>query len=239
MKRGGAGDRLTVSVIIPCYNQAQFLPAALDSVLAQTRPPLEVIVVDDGSTDATGAAAEGFAPRVRLLSQAQQGIGAARNTGVAAARGELIAFLDADDLWTPNSLALRLAPLEADRAVGCVFGQTEQFISPELDDEARAGLQCPEGAVVARFAAAMLIRRSAYDRVGPFSTALRVGEMIDWAARLDDLPITVVNVEALVLRRRIHGANTVLRRKSEATDYLRALQASIRRRSAAGGRSTP
>jgi glycosyltransferase involved in cell wall biosynthesis len=221
----------TVSVIVPCYNHGRYLAEALNSILDQSSAADEVIVVDDGSTDDSHAVAAGFGGRVRLVRQARQGIGGARNAGLPLANGEIIGFLDADDLWPADSLSRRRGALAADGAVGCVFGETEQFISPELDDATKASLHCPAGASLARFAGAMLVRRAAFDAVGPFDASLKVGEMMEWIGRLDDRAIRVANVAALALRRRIHGANTVLTQTN--ADYLRALQATLRRRAAA------
>ncbi|MGQ9606919.1 MAG: glycosyltransferase family 2 protein [Thermogutta sp.] len=113
-------DRPTVSVVIPVWNAARYLPETLRSVLRQTRPPEEIVVVDDGSTDASAAVAEGFGPTVRVLRQENRGESAARNRGIEAARGEWIAFLDADDLWHPDKLARQLAAVRAHAAVDCV-----------------------------------------------------------------------------------------------------------------------
>src|ERR1044072_7097933 len=96
-----------VSVIIPVYNGARFLLAALESVFAQTYRPFEVIVVDDGSADDSGRIAQSFSG-VHYIRQANQGVAAARNTGIEAARGEFYAFLDQDDLWTPEKLRLQI-----------------------------------------------------------------------------------------------------------------------------------
>src|SRR5438045_1880854 len=95
----------SVSVIIPCYNAAEFLAECLDSVCRQTVPPAEVIVVDDGSTDATAQIARAFGPPVRVISQANAGPSAARNRAMDEAQGDWVAFSDADDVWQPNKLA--------------------------------------------------------------------------------------------------------------------------------------
>ena len=219
-----------VSVIIPCFNHAAYLDEALQSVLGQSHAPAEIIVVDDGSSDGSGAVAARFAPKVRVVTQTNQGIGAARNTGLGAAQGAVIAFLDADDLWPVDSLALRLARLEATPAVDCAFGMIEHFISPGLDPAIAAGLHCPPGQTAARFAGSMLVRRSVFERIGLFNPALRVGEMMDWAARLSEAGIATAAIDALVMRRRIHGANTVIRERPSHSDYLKVLKASLARK---------
>src|SRR5437773_3781756 len=111
---------VTVSVVIPTYNYARYLPEAIDSALAQTHAPLEVIVVDDGSTDDTPRVLAVYGDRIRVIRQANRGPGAARNTGIAAARGEYVGFLDADDVWLPRKLELQMARFEADQGLGLV-----------------------------------------------------------------------------------------------------------------------
>jgi glycosyltransferase involved in cell wall biosynthesis len=103
---------LTVSVVIPAYNAAAYLRDALDSALAQTRPPDEIIVVDDGSTDDTAEMVARYGDRIRYIRQINRGVAAARNRGISEARGHWIAFLDADDLWYPPKLERQCALIE-------------------------------------------------------------------------------------------------------------------------------
>src|SRR5262245_58814803 len=110
----------TVSVIIPNYNYGRFLREALDSALNQTLPPLEVIVVDDGSTDESPEILESYGDRIRVIRQKNQGVGIARNTGAEAARGELLAFLDADDYWFPQKLEKQVEKINSDPELGMV-----------------------------------------------------------------------------------------------------------------------
>ena len=219
-----------ISVIVPCYNAAAYLTEAIESVLSQEPSPLEVIVIDDGSTDGSAEVVRRFGEAVRSVSQANAGIAAARNRGVELARGRYLAFLDADDVWPAGSLAQRLATLHAPPAAACVFGAVEEFISPELDEGARARLCGAHAVQPARLAGTMLIEREAFLRVGLFDPRLTVGETLDWVARAEDARLPMRVTQAVVLRRRIHRDNAVRREKAQHRDYLRVLRASLARR---------
>lgn len=116
----------SVSVVIPCYNASRFLRETLDSAIGQTHPPLEILVIDDGSTDDSANIARSYGPPVRVISQPNQGESVARNRGIDEARGEWIAFLDADDVWLPEKLARQLAAVDSDEVV-CVHTNLYYF----------------------------------------------------------------------------------------------------------------
>ncbi len=189
-----------------------------------------IIVIDDGSTDASAAVVGCFGSGLHYHRQSHQGIGAARNSGVRLAEGNCIAFLDADDLWPPASLAARLARLEAAAEIDCVCGLTEQFISPEIAADRRATLQCRPGPHAGRLAGAMLVRKSVFERIGYFDPDLTLGETMDWVARFDERGMVMATIDEVVLRRRIHSTNTVTSERHGQTDYLKILKASIDRR---------
>jgi glycosyltransferase involved in cell wall biosynthesis len=215
-----------ISVVIPAYNAERFLADALASVQRQRCGLLEIIVLDDGSTDGTRQIAEAW-PGVRYFWQANGGIGAARNAGVAQASGELLAFLDADDLWTDDKLQRQLAVLAARPDIDLVGGQVEQFFD--------AALAVPPGASPpptsdAFSAGCMLVRRAAFDRIGNFRTDLKVGEVIDWHSRAVSGGLQMLNLPHVLLRRRIHGNNTVLRLRGEFSSYLSVLKSHLNRK---------
>lgn len=217
------GPLRSISVIIPCYNVGPLLDEALDSVLSQNVPPTEIIVVDDGSTDDSAERARRRGAPVRCVQQPNGGIAAARNLGIAQATGNLIAFLDADDLWPAQSLEWRLEVFERDPSLSCVFGAVKQFGAPAQVAPTRVG----------RLAGTMLARRSVFDVVGGFDQSLRIGETLDWIARLEDSGLGVQLLDEIVLLRRIHASNTC-RDRSNYIDYVRALRASLHRRRAGG-----
>jgi glycosyltransferase involved in cell wall biosynthesis len=222
--RGGA----LVSVVIPCYNGDRYLAAAIESALGQTYRPIEVIVVDDGSTDRSREVVEAFGRRVQYAYRIHSGIAGARNHGADLARGGFLAFLDADDLWTEDKLQRQMAAFESDATAGIVIGDTDQFVSPELPDEVRA--RFVTGTVAVRLPGAVLIRRAAFDRVGNFSTDLVSAEFMDWIVRANALGVKSVQIPGVVLRRRIHTTNHGILRRDAQGDYLRVVKAALDRR---------
>lgn len=217
-----------ISVVIPVYNRERYVVEAIQSVLDQTRPADEVVVVDDGSTDQSVQVVQRMgSPIVRIVRQANAGIGAARNRGVAESSGDLIAFLDSDDVWTREKLEVQERAFD-DAGVMLVFGQLIQFLSSDQHDEMAGTFAIAQEPAPGFSAITLLARRVAIERTGPFDTGLRVGEFIDWLARARHLELGTVVVPEVVARRRIHGANTVL--TTGRGDYLRVLKRAIDRR---------
>ena len=165
-----------VSVIIPVYNYDRYLAEAIESALGQTYQHLEVIVVDDGSTDRSGEVARSFAGRgVRYCHQVNAGIGPARNKGVELAQGEFFAFLDADDRWPEEKTERQLHAFERDPALEMVFGQAVQLHNgPEWEAGVKDKKLPPAGMVPGMVPGTMLIKRDAFLRVGKFPGGLKV-----------------------------------------------------------------
>jgi len=220
-----------VSVVVPAYDAERYVGEALESVLSQSPRPGEVIVVDDGSADATASVASGF-PGVRVVRQANAGAAAARNAGLAIAAGGLLAFLDADDLWTAGKLEAQLRALE-DPDVDLVFGHAEHFLSPDAAGDVAGRFRVPEGALPGYSSCAMLARREAFLRAGPFDATFRCGEFVEWYARARDAGLRSRMLEQVVMRRRVHDANGGILRRDARSDYARLLKESLDRRRAA------
>lgn len=116
-----------ISIIVPTYNYAHFIVDCLESIFSQTYKDFEVIVVDDGSTDDTAQVLEKYKGRIRYIHQENRGLPAARNTGIRAAQGEYLAFLDSDDLWLPNKLDEQIRVLRNDADMGIIFSDASAF----------------------------------------------------------------------------------------------------------------
>lgn len=223
-----------ISVVIPAFRAERYLGAAIESVLSQTLPVSEVIVVDDGSPDATAEVAKGYGNRgVRVLLQANAGAAAARNAGVAAVSGTWLAFLDADDLWPEDKLERQWRAAGSEGAGEMIFGQLEQFHSPELTADERARIRGDGVTGAALFASAMLLRTANFHRAGPFMAGLRVGEFLEWYQRASDAGLKSTVLDNVVLRRRLHLDN-LTRRTVDRRAYLQALKAGLDRRRASG-----
>lgn len=213
-----------ISVVIPVYNGMHYLAAAIDSVLAQSLPPVEIIVVDDGSTDVSAGVACSFGPPVRVLTQANLGPAAARNLGVEYAYGDLLAFLDADDLWLPNKLARQMQVLLDNSTCDAVLGGVENFISPELDATHRQTLAKAATQTGDVHVGALLIRRSAFQHVGVFDDRWRQADFVAWWARVRRLGLCHIVLPEIVLRRRLHANNLTRREKEGRQEYLAMLR---------------
>ena len=158
--------RLSYSVVIPAYNATRTLSASLECVMHQSLPALEVIVVDDGSTDGTAELARGFTS-VRVISQQNGGPGPACNTGVALAQGDVLTFLDADDLWTPNAMQAQISALCRNEEAHAVVGDMEEFVcaGETIDSAARFA---PRARQTGWISGATAIRAASFRRVGTF-----------------------------------------------------------------------
>jgi glycosyltransferase involved in cell wall biosynthesis len=216
-----------ISVVIAAWNAAATIGETLASIAAQTRPAQEVIVVDDGSDDATATIAR--AAGARVIRQLRQHQAAALNHGIAAGLGSLIAFLDADDLWPADKLQMQAAVLAGDPALDGVFGHCRCFADAGLDGT----LRVPEGAHPGWLAGALLIRRSSLAAVGAFDPALKGAAFIDWMDRARRQGLRFAMPDQTVLLRRIRNGSQGTASAARNAAYVRLARAAIARRRAA------
>lgn len=221
-----------VSVIIPVYNGACYLGAALASVMAQQAQPLEVIVVDDGSTDETPAVVAQWQQSATLpihyRYQANAGPAAARNHGVALAQGDLLAFLDADDWWHPQKLQWQIERLLREPTLG--------YVVCHMQVVQAANTQWPRSLNQAHYQndppcllpSALLVRREIFEQVGPFDEHYRYSDDADWFLRAKDAGIPQAVVPAPLVYKRIHASN-LSHNPTMMQETLRAFHLSVRR----------
>ena len=212
-----------ISVIIPSYNHARFITAAIESVLAQTYAPLELIVIDDGSTDDSMAVIECYQDQLHCIKQLNCGTGATRNRGVSVASGSYLAFLDSDDIWLPEKLAQQVAMFVAKPETDVVFGHAEQFFDDSVTVDVRQRIRNKIGRIPATMPSAMLTKRACFEAVGPFTTKTIAD--IDWYTRLMRSDANVAMLSEVVFRRRIHLTNaTRLNRATVRREYLQIIR---------------
>jgi glycosyltransferase involved in cell wall biosynthesis len=210
-----------ISVIIPVYNGERFLADAIESTLGQTLSADEIIVVDDGSTDGSAEVARRFANDVVIVSQANAGLSAARNAGIAAASGEFIALLDCDDLMHPQRLQLQSQALQSLPEVDAVFCLQSLFHDGQPVG-APSEWQAANRPGVA--AGAMFARRSLFDRFGLFPPQVRLGEFVAWFHHVQTLGCVHHVVEAPLLKRRLHATSLSQTGRAQYAVMVRALR---------------
>ena len=222
----------TISVIIPLYNGESFVAAAIESVLGQTRPPQEVIVVDDGSTDESATVARRYGQHIALVQQPNAGGASARNRGVALAKGDLLAFLDHDDYWVPEKLAWQLDAFQQSPHLEAVFGQLQQTetMNTAGQDISHFGLNAQDGCHLDT----LLIRRAAFQRIGNFDPTWTI-DTVEWLWRARRLALCVQILPQVLAWRRIHGDNLSVRARPQFhAEYLRLIRQQLAQQRANG-----
>lgn len=225
-------DNALVSVIIPVHNGELYLAETLDSVLAQTYRPLEIIIINDGSTDGSADIIQSYKEQqseIVSIDQPCQGVGNARNAGLAVACGTFIAFLDQDDTWDHNKLQIQMAYLHNNPHIaGCVAQET-MFVQP--------GVQVPDWVRQEWLAkphtgyllGTLVIRRGVFDRVGSFNPAYVVAGDADWFARAKDLGEQIAILPDILLYKRVHSTNESQRARLSHRELLEIFRSSVQR----------
>ncbi len=195
-----------VSVIIPVHNTEKYIREAIESVLAQDYRPLEIIVIDDGSSDSSASIAESF-PQVICIRQPNQGAGAARNTGLALCHGDFIAFLDADDLWVPHKTSWQVNYLLSHPEVDCLMGRSRNFLEPGVERPHWLPEQLLAPSRLTLAMPASLFPPRTFHRIGNFNPSYRQCEDLDWFIRLHESGAVIHTPDEVFLLRRIHTTN--------------------------------
>lgn len=227
-------DNPLISVVIPVYNRQQYISAAIESIIAQNYQPLEIIVVDDGSTDNSREVAQAYSSAITYSYIENSGSATALNHGINLCRGEYIGFLDSDDLWVEGKLSLQMQAFEKNSELEAVFGHLQQFKSPELDQESKDRLLMPIETSPGHHRDTMLLKREVFERTGLFNPAIQVGDFIDWYLRATEQGLNSLMLPDILAKRRLHRTNMGISDRNSRIDYVRVLKASLDRRRQAG-----
>lgn len=222
---------LSVSVIMPVYNGEAFLLEAVKSVLRQECGPLEIIIINDGSTDRTSEIAAGLEERVRYVYQQNRGPSVARNKGLEMARGNVIGFLDSDDLWIDSRLRVQLACLSADPSLDIVMGHV-QYLQMRGDQEEGQihEYEIVGGPFTSFHLGSALFRKSAFDKAGLFDGSLRYSEDVDWFMLARERGISIRMLDDVTLLYRQHSRNMTKGKNPVDLNIVRVLKKSLDRR---------
>lgn len=221
----------SVTCIIPTFNSERFVGDAIESVLEQESAPEQIIVVDDGSSDETKTIVRSFGEAIELIEEAHAGVAAARNVGLGRATGVLIAFQDSDDLWPERRMTTLRAAVAEHPAADLYVGRIQNFWMPELAHEEASYAGMPFAAPLeGHLLQGMLIRRTVFDRLGLFDTALRVGSDTDWFMRVRDTGLIEAKVPEVVVKRRLHDGNLTRPDLASRDQLLETMKKSLERR---------
>ncbi|TFG76153.1 MAG: glycosyltransferase family 2 protein [Chrysiogenales bacterium] len=215
-----------VSVIIPVFNGEKYLEEAIASVTRQSYRPLEIIIVDDGSTDGSADIARRH-NNVTYCFQKNAGPSSALNRGVDLAGGDFFAFLDADDIWSANKLARQMECLARNPSLDVVFAHVEQFCSPELQACETSRIPDALKIVPGYCPGTMLIRRQSFCRAGHFDPRLQVGQFLAWYMKANDDGLRGRMLPEILLKRRWHTTNMGISERASRSEYARILKASL------------
>lgn len=225
-----------VGVVVRTLNSQRYVEAAISSVLEQTRPVAEIVVVDGGSTDGTLERLAAFGDRIRVVPQRREGLGGAAQDGIDELSQALVTFQDSDDLWPTDRIEHMSAHLEHHPDVDGVMGRVEHFVSPELSEAEASCFEVPDGPQPGAGLPSLLVRRAVFERAGGLRDGLSAGEYLEWSDRARRAGVRIDPVEVVALRRRVHLSNFTRRPESKG-DYLKAVRLVMARRRADSGES--
>ena len=216
---------------MPVFNTEKYVKEALDSIFSQTYKNFEVICIDDGSTDNSLSILESFGDKIIFIKSINCGASESRNKGLRVAKGEYIAFLDADDLWVNNKLELQIKKLEENPDLDILFTNMQCFISPELSEEVKKLRYCPPEIMAGYIPSSVILSKSLFEKVGYFDSRFKNGQFVDWLERAKYMGLKVGLIPEFLLLRRIHETNIGVRERADSNkDYLRIIKESLERK---------
>lgn len=221
-----------VSVIIPVFNTEKYIIEALNSVINQTYKNIEIIAVDDASTDSSVKIISDFKD-IKLIKLAENmGVGYARNIGIKESTGKFITFLDSDDFWVKEKLKIQIDKLLKDQNIGGVFGKFENFFEKKVEIppyiNKNSFLKPDLGRI--KSLGTIMLRKSVFEKVGMFSEKIRSGEDIDWFFRAGDAGIKFTFYPNLLMYRRLHETNLSYSSLNNITTLMEILKSSIQKK---------
>lgn len=219
---------MNASVIIVVQNGERYLDRAIESAIEQTHPPDRIIVVDGCSTDNTAQIAKSYS-EVCYLQQQGKGLANARNTGIDTATGELLAFLDADDYWSRDKLAIQLESFIQNPAIQYSYANVKLFLEPGCELRHGFDRQQFDRAQIGRTPGTLVARKSLFDRIGKFNPNFTIGCDVEWFTRAKDYQIAAAFVPQVLLYKRVHDTNLSSNVKTNREELLTVIKQSLHR----------
>lgn len=222
-------SKYLISCIVPVFNGERYLEKTLESILGQTYQPIEIIVVDDGSTDKTKTIVDKYSNKVSYYWQLNAGPAAARNRGLDVAKGKFVAFLDADDLWHPKKLEIQINCFKANPKLGFCITHVQNFWIDELTEEKNKFKgHCRSQPLPGYVTNTLLARKTLFEDVGRFNVALRHSDDTEWFLRASEHGSIVELLPDVLTFRRIHQ-NNLSRQENETSrdEYLRLVKRTL------------
>lgn len=221
-----------VSVIIPVFNAEKYVPEAVESVLSQTYKHIELICINDQSTDHSLFILESFGNKIILINNEYNcGTAESRNKGIRIARGQYLAFIDNDDIWESNKLEVQINQLRTNPELDIMSCHMQCFVSPDISEEIKKNRHCPPDPIEGYIPSTIVIKRASFEKVGYFEPRWKNGESVAWMFKAKDTGLKFGMVDDVLVKRRIHETNkSVLDPATSKSEYLRIVKESLDRR---------
>lgn len=194
-----------VSVVIPVYNAGPYIGEAIESIISQSYKPIEILIIDDGSSDSSAEVLKTF-KNIRYVHQAHGGPSKARNLGISLALGKFVAFHDADDICMPNRVTEQMGVLLSDATIEVVYSRIQNFI--DVNAEVPRFFKTNELMKPRMgFISSALMRKTVFEKVGLFNEGIKIGEDIDWMVRAENRSVCSTTIPEVLVKRRLHETN--------------------------------